>query len=104
MKVSSRTLALATIAAVAVAALSCPTLAADAADWIEPAADGAKSLAESLVTFGAPILGLCLVGFGVFAVMTGRLDFHRLWMFMLGGVLIGVGPTFAEWFMALFTS
>lgn len=101
MKVSLRAFALATTTAAA--GLAFPALAADTADWIEPAAEGAKSLAESLVTFGAPILGLCLAAFGGWAVMTGHLDFRRLWMFLLGGVFIGVGPTFAEWFMALFT-
>ncbi len=103
MNTSSRALALASITAVTVAVVSCPALAADTSDWIEPASKGAESLADSLKTFGAPILGLCLAGFGGWAVMTGHIDFRRLWMFLLGGVFIGVGPTFASWFMELFT-
>lgn len=102
MKSTTLLLAAAAVTTVAVTAFASPALAADAADWIEPASEGANSLATSLKSIGAPILGLCLAGYGGWAVMTGHLDWRRMWMFLLGGVFIGVGPSFGSWFMDLF--
>ena len=105
MKLPYRIVTVASIAALFGVSIILPAVAADtAADWIKPASTGATSLATSLKTIGAPILGLCLAGFGGWAVMTGHIDFRRLWMFLLGGMFIAVGPTFATWFMALFSA
>jgi hypothetical protein len=103
MKNSDRLLAGAAVAVIGLALVS-PALGADAADWIKPASDGAESLTDSLIQIGAPILGLCIAGFGAWAVMTNHLDFRRLWMFLLGGALIGVAKPFGSWFMGLFGS
>jgi hypothetical protein len=105
MQVSHRVLTVAVLAAVAGVALALPALGASGSDdWIAPLSEGADSLTDSLISIGAPILGLCIAGFGAWAVMTNRLDFQRLWMFLLGGALIGVGKPFGTWFMGLFGS
>lgn len=82
------------------------TLAASAwaqsADWATPLSEGATELSDQLVQIGAPIIGLCIAGFGVWSVLTGRVDFNRLWMFLFGGALIGLGPQFGKWLMELF--
>ncbi len=103
MKNSNRLLAGAAVAVIGLALIT-PALAQQATDWIKPASEGAESLTDSLITIGAPILGLCLAGFGAWAVMTNHLDFRRLWMFLLGGALIGVAKPFGSWFMSLFGS
>ncbi len=102
MKISNRLLVGAAVAAIGLTLIS-PALAQQA-NWIKPASEGAESLTDSLITIGAPILGLCLAGFGAWAVMTNHLDFRRLWMFLLGGALIGVAKPFGSWFMSLFGS
>jgi hypothetical protein len=104
MKVSHRVLAVAALAAVAGVSIALPAFGADTADeWIKPLSGGADKLSASLTTIGAPILGLCLAAFGGWSVMTGRVDWNKLWMFLLGGAFIGMGPSFATWFMTLVT-
>ena len=104
MKIS-HVLAFAGMAAIFAVSYAGPSLAASSsADWIEPLSDGATSLSDSLVSIGAPILGLCLAAFGGWSCMTGRVDWQKLWMFLLGGTLIGIGPKFGTWFMSLFGS
>lgn len=102
MKRSARLLVAGTVVGMGLCIVT-PALAQQATDWIKPASDGAESLTDSLITIGAPILGLCLAGFGAWAVMTNHLDFRRLWMFLLGGALIGVAKPFGSWFMSLFS-
>lgn len=99
---STRIICAAAVTAAAVVVFAFPALAADAADWINPASEGAKSLSDSLVSIGAPILGLCLAGYGIWGIATGHLDFRRLWMLLIGGAFVGVGTKFGTWFMALF--
>jgi len=105
MKLSSKTLMLTAAALYATTMLVDPTLAvaadSSAENWLDPMAKGANSLSEQLVNIGAPILGLCIAGYGGWAVMNGRVDWSRLWMFLLGGTFIGIGPNFASWFMGL---
>jgi hypothetical protein len=103
MMKKSHVLSIVAVAAIFAVSYAGPGLAASSsADWIEPLSDGATSLSDSLVSIGAPILGLCIAAFGVWSAMTSRVDFNKLWMFLLGGTLIGIGPKFGTWFMALF--
>jgi len=106
MNRSRRVLAVASLAVIAgvVIAWPGPAVADSASDWIKPASEGANSLTDSLVTIGAPILGLGIAGYGVWSAITNNLDFRRLVMFLMGGALIGVGKPFATWFMGLFGS
>lgn len=97
--------AVAGVLAAGIAFHAFPALAASGSpDWIAPASGGIDSLTESLMTLGAPLLGLVIVGFGAWSCMTGMFDWKRFWMFLLGGLLIGVGQNFGTWFNALFTS
>lgn len=89
-------------AALAVVSLA-PAVAADA-EWIKPVQEGVTSLSDSLATIAAPVIGLCIAGYGIWAALTGRLEFQRLWIFMIAALFIGAGPTFATWFMALLKS
>jgi hypothetical protein len=88
------------LALAAVALLADPTLAADA-DWIKPAEEGVKSLTSSLISVGAPLIGLSLIGYGLWAAMTQRLDWARIWVFFIAGLLVTVGPTAITWFIDL---
>ncbi len=101
MTLSTRSLvSLAVLGAAFSFVLFSPALAADA-DWIAPVEEGVTSLSDSLLTIAAPVIGLCIGGYGVWAALTGRLEFHRLWTFLIAALFIGAGPTFAEWFMNL---
>jgi membrane associated rhomboid family serine protease len=96
----SRYLAIvATGAALAVAA-AFPALAANA-DWISPANEGVTSLTTSLVTMGGGLIGLSIVGYGLWAAMTQRIDWARIWVFFVAGLLVTVGPLAMTWFIEL---
>jgi len=77
-----------------------PAFAADA-DWIKPAEEGVKSLITSLVAIGGALIGLSLVGYGLWAAMTQRLDWSRIWIFFVAGLLVTVGPSAILWFIDL---
>ncbi len=87
------------VAVLAVAAAN-PALAADA-DWIKPAEEGVKSLTSTLMTIGGSLIGLSIMGYGLWAAMTQRIDWPRIWVFFLAGLLVTVGPTAISWFIDL---
>jgi len=101
MMKKSHILSIAAVAAIFAVSYIGPSLAASiSADWIEPLSDGATSLSDSLVSIGAPILGLAIAAYGVWSALSTNFDFRKLSMFLFGGALVGLGPKFAEWFMA----
>lgn len=86
-------------AALAVA-LAFPALAGDA-DWIKPAEEGVTSLTTSLVTIGGALIGLSIVGYGLWAAMTQRIDWAKIWVFFVSALLVTVGPIAIIWFIDL---
>ena len=87
----------------ALSVLAAPlAFAADEAEaWLNPLADGATSLSSQLVNIGGPVLGLCLAGYGIWSIFQANVDWRRVWGALIGGTLIGIGPSFATWFMSL---
>lgn len=83
--------------------LALPALAAGggSADWIKPAEEGVTSLTTSLVTIGGALIGLSIVGYGLWAAMTQRLDWARIWVFFIAGLLVTIGPAAIVWFIDL---
>lgn len=77
-----------------------PAWAADA-DWISPASEGVTSLTTSLVTIAGGLIGLSIVCAGIWAAMTQRIEWQRIWIFFVAGLLVTVGPTAITWFIAL---
>ncbi len=78
-----------------------PALAADA-DWIAPVSTGATELTTSIVTLAGPLMGLALVAFGVWAVMTQRIEWKTLLTILFAAILIMVGPSAATWLLSKF--
>jgi hypothetical protein len=104
MKISKGSLlSLAILGGVITLVTVAPALAADA-DWIKPVEEGVTSLSDNLVTIAGPVIGLCIGGYGVWAALTGRLEFNRIWIFLIAALFIGAGPSFATWFMGLMKS
>lgn len=95
-KIAVRSTAVAVGAALAVVAV--PALAADA-DWIKPVSDGATSLSTALTAVAGAIIGLGIVGAGIWAAMTQRIEWNKLWVFVVAGLLVSVGPTAASWWI-----
>lgn len=95
--------ALPTALALALASiLAVPALAASgSADWIAPASEGVTSLTKSLVTIGGALIGLSLVGYGLWAAMTQRIEWPKIWVFFIAGLLVTVGPAAITWFIDL---
>ncbi len=65
---------------------------AQSADWIEPASKLAETLQGGLVQIGGPIVGIGVVVIGIWAGVTGRMQWERVGMVIVGGLLITVGP------------
>jgi type IV secretion system protein VirB2 len=65
---------------------------AQSANWIEPASKLAETLQSGLVQIGGPIVGIGVVVIGIWAGVTGRMQWERVGMVIVGGLLITVGP------------
>ena len=94
-----RSLTLTALAVLAVA-VAHPALA-QTASWMTPAQTGVTSLTTSLVTLGGGLIGLSIVGYGLWAAMTHRIDWGRLWIFFIAGMLVTAGPPAIMWFIGL---
>lgn len=80
-------------AVVAIAALYPEASWAAGSDaWVKPAAGIIDDIKAGLVTIGAPVVGLGVIGLGIFAAATGRIEWNRAVMIIIGGVLIMAGP------------
>lgn len=100
MKISKTLLA--TTGALAAVVAATPALAASGTSaWVKPMADGATSFTTDFKTLGAPIIGLCIAVFGLWGCMSGRIDWSRIWLFVIGGALIGGGPTLGDAIMSM---
>lgn len=71
-----------------------PDLALAAGDdsWIEPGVEAGGNLEAGLVTFGAVIVGIGVIIAGIWASLTGHIDWKKLAGCIVGGVLIMAGP------------
>ncbi|CAA7619339.1 DUF6750 family protein [Magnetospirillum sp. UT-4] len=82
--------------------LAVPALAAGgAADWIKPAEEGVTSITKSLVTIGGALIGLSIVGYGLWSAMNQRIEWSRIWTFFIAALLVTVGPMAIIWFIDL---
>ncbi len=74
---------------------------AQTATWMTPAQTGVTSLTTTLVTMGGGLIGLSIVGFGLWAALTHRINWPTLWIFFISGMLVTVGPAAITWFISL---
>lgn len=99
MKISKTLLA--STGALAAVVAAAPALAASGtSDWVKPMADAATGFSLDFKTLAAPLIGLCIAIFGLWGCMSGRIDWSRIWLFIIGGALIGGGPTLGEAIMS----
>ncbi|MCR9284845.1 MAG: TrbC/VirB2 family protein [Rhodobacteraceae bacterium] len=80
------------IKAVAVASMLFPTRAM-AQDWSAPATSMLQSLESGLVSVAAPVIGVGVIIYGIWAMVTGRIDIMRLAQLVGAGALVIFGPT-----------
>lgn len=64
-----------------------------AADWDEPVTTMFESLESGLVSIAAPIIGIGVILYGIWAMVTGRIDIMRLAQLVGAGALVIFGPT-----------
>lgn len=77
---------------------------AQSADWLAPAEGGAVAMTTSLVALGGSLLGLSIVGYGIWSALTHRIRWETLWVFVFSAVLVTVGPTAIAWLITKFQS
>lgn len=69
-----------------------PARAMAAADWAAPATTMLESLESGLISIAAPIIGIGIICYGIWAMVTGRIDIIRLGQLIVAGALISFGP------------
>jgi len=62
------------------------------ADWTKPATGIIDTLKSGLVTIGALVVGLAVIGYGIWQALQPEPNFKRLGMIIFGGVCIMAGP------------
>lgn len=66
---------------------------AQSSDWVKPAGDLIGDLQSGLIQIGIPVVGLGIIILGIWAAITGRIDWMRMAMIAMAGLLITAGPT-----------
>ena len=64
-----------------------------AQDWSAPATSMLESLESGLVSVAAPVIGVGVIIYGIWAMVTGRIDIMRLAQLVGAGALVIFGPT-----------
>jgi type IV secretory pathway VirB2 component (pilin) len=64
-----------------------------AQDWSAPATSMLQSLESGLVSVAAPVIGVGVIIYGIWAMVTGRIDIMRLAQLVGAGALVIFGPT-----------
>lgn len=80
------------IKAVTIASMLFPARAL-AQDWSAPATSMLESLESGLVSVAAPVIGVGVIIYGIWAMVTGRIDIMRLAQLVGAGALVIFGPT-----------
>jgi membrane associated rhomboid family serine protease len=78
-----------------------PALAGGDADWAKPATDGITTLTNTIVTVAGALIGLSIVCFGIWSAATQRIEWAKLWIFFLAGMLVTAGPPMIIWWIEL---
>ncbi len=66
---------------------------ANSDEWIKPATGLIDALRSGLVKIGALVVGLAIVGRGIFMALSGNPDWSKIGIMILGGIFIMAGPT-----------
>lgn len=67
-------------------------LAADNADWVQPATKLMSTLESGLVKIGAAGIGVGIIVIGLIACITSRLEWNKFGIVLIGGLLVMTGP------------
>ena len=70
-----------------------PARSMAAAGWESEATTMFSELESGLVSFVAPVIGIGIIVYGIWAMVTGRIDIMRLAQLVGGGALVMFGPT-----------
>jgi type IV secretory pathway VirB2 component (pilin) len=62
-------------------------------DWVKPAENLIGDLTGGLVQIGIPVVGLGVIILGIWAAISGRIDWMRMGMILVAGILITLGPS-----------
>ncbi|TYC64001.1 TrbC/VirB2 family protein [Rhodobacterales bacterium] len=64
-----------------------------AQDWSAPATSMLESLESGLVSIAAPVIGVGVIVYGIWAMVSGRIDIMRLAQLVVAGAIVIFGPT-----------
>ena len=87
-----------TLAALAVSAALEPGIAWAAAsdDWTKPAEGIIDTLRSGAVRLGAGLIGLSVIGYGLWTIASGQPNLARVAVMIFGGLCVMAGPAMIE--------
>ncbi len=98
----SHVIAIATGTAIAATLVAHPALAADSADWGNSVNEGVSSMTKVIVGVAGGIIGLCIVIYGIVGAVKQRIEFDKIWNYVVAGMLVTIGPIAIVWMIELF--
>jgi len=75
---------------------------AQTTDWSTPVQQGFTSLTTTAVTVTGALIGLAIVIFAAIGAATHKLEWQKLWVFVLAAAIIAAGPAAVIWAIAKF--
>ena len=85
--------ALTTMAIIAVTIFTPEVALAQGSDeWVKPATDLIDTLKSGVVVIGTALVGIAVMGYGIYTIWGDNPNFKRLAMIVLGGAMIVAGP------------
>lgn len=104
MNITTKHLAPAALAALAVALLCDPAFAAGGEGWEKPATDIMTVLQSGLVKIGSLLIGIGIIVFGGWGALTGRIEWNKFGFILIGGILVMAGPSMIKLLLAAATA
>lgn len=87
------------LTALCVGCIALPALADAGADWATPVETATKTLTGTLVSIAGAIIGLGIVGYGIWAALNQRLEMKVIWTLFICGLLVSIGPAMVVWWI-----
>ncbi len=83
--------------------MSAPAFAADTDEAWDRAATGILGISDGMARIGGPLIGLAIAAIGLWAGMTQRVDWSRLWIVFFAAACVMLGPTIGPQLTSLFS-
>ena len=70
---------------------------AQTTDWSQPVQQGFSSLTVTVVAIAGGLIGLAIVIYAIMGAAKHKIEYEKLWTFIVAAAIIAVGPAAITW-------